>query len=168
MIEPYAKILPFYDATTKQRHRREYRMNDHYSVDDWIAPQNLLIPFQILRNNRINAITELALYDIDDVLQYNLLTITETGQTYIKTVYKDGVPFNVIVYLAQKDLTIDIDCGQYYYKVSDGVQTWYSEIFTVHAFNGIKDNSDVISGGEIIGVGILRPEPIEILTRKKP
>lgn len=167
MIEPYFKILPFYDSVSKQRHRREYRMDDRYSVDDWIAPQNLLLPFQILRNNRINAVTEFALYGVDDVLEYNLLTVAVSGQLRLKTVYKDGTPFNVIMYLAQKDLTIDISCGQYYYKVSDGVQTWYSEIFTVKAFDGIKDNKEVISGDDIIGVGILKPEPIDILTSKK-
>lgn len=166
MIEPYFKILPFYDATSKQRHRREYRMNDRFSVDDWIAPQNLLIPFQILRNNRINAIIEFALYGVDDTLEYNLLLVVPSGQMTIKTVYKEGVPFNEIIYFAQKDLTIDISCGQYYYKVSDGVQTWYSEIFTVKAFDGIKDNKEVVLGTDVIGVEIDLPLPVDVLTRK--
>lgn len=165
MIEPYFKILPFYDATIKQRHRREYRMNDRFSVDDWIAPQNLLIPFQILRNNRINAITEFALYSVDDVLEYNLLTVVISGQLKLKTIYKEGVPFNVIIYLAQKDLTIDISCGQYYYKVSDSVQTWYSEIFTVKAFDGLKDSKEMITGTDITGIDAVIP--ISILTRKQ-
>ena len=164
MIEPYAKILPFYDSTSKQRHRREYRMNDRFTFE-WIAPHNILLPFQILRNNRINAVSEFALYDVDDVLQYNLLTVAVSGQLRLKTVYKNGTPYNVIMYLAQKDLTIDITCGQYYYKVSDGVQTWYSEVFTVHAFDGEKDNKELISGNDIIG--ILKPEPIDVLTSKK-
>ena len=165
MIEPYFKILPFYDATIKQRHRREYRMNDRYSVDDWIAPQNLLIPFQILRNNRINAITEFALYGVDDTLEYNLLLVVPSGQMAIKTVYKDGVPYNEIIYFAQKDLTIDISCGQYYYKVSDGSQTWYSEVFTVKAFDGVKDETDIITAGDLTGVSA--PDPISILTSKR-
>lgn len=165
MIEPYFKILPFYDATSKQRHRREYRMNDRFSVDDWIAPQNLLLPFQILRNNRINAITEFALYGVDDTLEYNLLLVVPYGQMAIKTVYKDGVPFNEIIYFAQKDLTIDISCGQYYYKVSDGVQTWYSEIFTVKAFDGVKDETDIITAGDLTGISV--PDPISILTSKR-
>ena len=165
MIEPYFKILPFYDATSKQRHRREYRMNDRFSVDDWIAPQNLLLPFQILRNNRINAITEFALYGVDDTLEYNLLLVVPSGQMVIKTVYKDGVPYNEIIYFAQKDLTIDISCGQYYYKVSDGIQTWYSEIFTVKAFDGVKDETDIITAGDLTGVSA--PDPISILTSKR-
>ena len=165
MIEPYFKILPFYDATIKQRHRREYRMNDRYSVDDWIAPQNLLIPFQILRNNRINAITEFALYGVDDTLEYNLLLVVPSGQMAIKTVYKDGVPYNEIIYFAQKDLTIDISCGQYYYKVSDGSQTWYPEVFTVKAFDGVKDETDIITAGDLTGVSA--PDPISILTSKR-
>lgn len=165
MIEPYFKILPFRDTVAKQRHRCEYRMNDRYSVDDWIAPQNLLIPFQILRNNRINAITEFALYGVDDTLEYNLLLVVPSGQMAIKTVYKDGVPFNEIIYFAQKDLTIDISCGQYYYKVSDGVQTWYSEIFTVKAFDGVKDETDIITAGDLTGVST--PDPISILTSKR-
>ena len=165
MIEPYFKILPFYDATSKQRHRREYRMNDRFSVDDWIAPQNLLIPFQILRNNRINAIIEFALYGVDDALEYNLLLVVPSGQITIKTVYKDGLPFNEIIYFAQKDLTIDISCGQYYYKVSDGIQTWYSEIFTVKAFDGVKDEKDIITAGDLTGVSA--PDPISILTSKR-
>lgn len=165
MIEPYFKILPFYDATSKQRHRREYRMGDRYSVDDWIAPQNLLIPFQILRNNRINAITEFSLYGVDDTLEYNLLLVVPSGQLKIKTVYKQGVPFNSIIYFAQKDLTIDISCGQYYYKVSDGVQTWYSEIFTVKAFDGVKDEKEIITAVDITGISA--PEPIDILTSKR-
>lgn len=165
MIEPYFKILPFYDSVSKQRHRREYRMDDRYSVDDWIAPQNLLIPFQILRNNRINAITEFSLYGVDDTLEYNLLLVVPSGQMKIKTVYKQGVPFNSIIYFAQKDLTIDISCGQYYYKVSDGVQTWYSEIFTVKAFDGVKDKKEIITAGDITGISA--PEPIDILTSKR-
>ena len=31
MIENYAKILPFYDSVSKQFHRREYRLDDHYT-----------------------------------------------------------------------------------------------------------------------------------------
>jgi hypothetical protein len=112
-------------------------------------------------------VTEFALYGVDDVLEYNLLTVTTSGQLRLKTVYKEGVPFNVIMYFAQKDLTIDISCGQYYYKVSDGIQTWYSEIFTVKAFDGVKDVKEVITGNDIIGIGILKPEPIDVLTSKK-
>lgn len=165
MIEPYFKILPFYDTVEKQRYRRDFIDGDRFTVDDWIAPHNLLLPFQILRNNRVNAITEFALYSFDDTHEYNLLSLIVTGQLRIKTVYKAGIAYNAIVYYAQKELSIDISCGQYYYRVSDGIETWYSEIFTVKAFDGLKDENEIITGSEITGLST--PTPLEILTSKK-
>ena len=161
MIDAYSKILPFYDDTVKQFHRREYRMAD-LTTFKWIAPRNLLIPFQILRHSRYNTLTEFSLYDTNDVLQYNLLTFAPSGSTSLKTVVMDGHPFDVITYFAQKPFTVNVTCGQYYYKVSDGVETWYSEVFTVEAFDGEYDSPKIINGGQLDG--IFRPEPIDILT----
>lgn len=161
MIDAYAKILPFYDDVDKQYHRREYRLGDKTTVK-WIAPRDLLLPFQILRTNRVATLTDFALYDANDVIQYNLLTFAPTGCWSIKTVFKSGAPFDVITYFANKRFAVDVDCGQYYYKVSDGVQTWYSELITVEAFDGECDSRDIITIDDIIGID--KPEPIELLT----
>lgn len=161
MIDAYAKILPFYDDVDKQYHRREYRLGDKTTVK-WIAPRDLIIPFQILRTNRVATLTEFALYDANDVIQYNLLTFAPTGCWSIKTVFKSGTAFDVITYFANKRFVVDVDCGQYYYKVSDGVQTWYSELMTVEAFDGECDSGDIITIDDIIGID--KPEPIELLT----
>jgi len=161
MIDAYAKILPFYDDVDKQYHRREYRLGDKTTVK-WIAPRDLLLPFQILRTNRVATLTEFSLYDANDVLQYNLLTFTPSGSWSIKTVFRSGTAFDVITYFASKRFAVDVDCGQYYYKVSDGVQTWYSELITVEAFDGECDSRKLITDNDITGID--SPNPIEILT----
>lgn len=162
MIENYAKILPFYDSVSKQFHRREYRMDDHYTFH-WIAPHNLLLPFQLQRQNRPDTITEFALYDINDVVQYDLLTYVVSGQTNLKTVTNNGVPADIFTYFANKPLTSDIDCGQYYYKVSDGIDTWYSEVITVEAFDGEYDSADIINGTDL---DIEIQTPLDIIRKK--
>lgn len=162
MIESYAKILPFYDDVDKQFHRREYRLDDHYTFK-WIAPRNLLIPFQIARANRPNTITEFGLYDINDNLQYNLLNYVASGQFTIKTVVEKAIPLDIIIFYGSKELISDIDCDQYFYKVSDGIETWYSEIMTVEAFDGEFETADIIDGTDL---NIEIQTPLDIIRKK--
>jgi len=162
MIEPHPKILPFYDAVVKQFHRREYRLSDVTSWE-WISPKNTLVGFQIPRANRVNAITEFALYGLDDVLEYNLLSLIVSGQLSIRTAVNAGGAVNIITYFANRELTQDIPCGKYYYKVSDGVETWYSEVITVRDFDGEFDTAQIIS----VSTGVLeivKPTPMEIMS----
>ena len=165
MIEPFVRILPFYDTVEKQFHRREYRLSDSTSWE-WVAPRNVLIPFQIPRENRINAITQFGLYNLDDVLEYDLLTLIVSGQLTIRTAINATGAVNIITYFAKRELTSDIPCGKYYYKVSDGVDSWYSEVITVHDFDGEFDTNRFIDGSSL---DIIKPAPIELtsnLSRK--
>lgn len=71
--------------------------------------------------------TLLEIYTKDDVLVGNY---TATAlQLGLVAVERQG--YDVIVFPADFKIAQEMDNGQYYAKLSDGVHTWYSEIFTV-------------------------------------
>ena len=145
MIEDYLKLpLAWYDSVTKQQYKRTGSVNDHITAE-LINPKNIIIPFQIRRRTRPNEITTFELYTKDGVLDTDLTSIAPSGNLYIKTL--TGSVYDYICYENFSELTSNIDCGQYYIKISDSVDTWYSDLITVY-------DEEFDFGGEIlIGTG---------------
>jgi len=130
MIENYNKLpLPFYDTVEKQVYKRVGSFGDSITAQ-LVNPKNIILPFQIKRQNRYNEVSTFELYDKDGVLLLDLTTVSPSGNLYIKTLTGSG--FDYICYENFSELTSDLDCGQCYIKLSDGVQTWYSELITVY------------------------------------
>ena len=129
MIENYLKLpLAWYDTTDKQQYKRVGSVGDYITVE-LINPKNMILPFQIRRKTRSNEVTTFELYTRDGVLDTNLTTITGSN-LYIKTLTGSG--YDYIIYENFVELTTNLDCGQYYIKISDGVETWYSDLITVY------------------------------------
>lgn len=118
-------VLPWYNSLDEQNSRKNYSYGDIYPL---FAEANKLLPFQIIRETRTNAISFVRLYDktgklIEEITQ----PIIEAG---LQIVRFEQLGYDVIVYPALFPLSINQLDGIYYMTLSDGVQTWYSEMFT--------------------------------------
>lgn len=118
-------VLPFYTDIQLQNHRRSYAYGNIYPL---FAPANLLLPFQIMRATREVTDITVMLYEKDGTFVRDIsLNMAESGLTTKRfTAY--GV--DLIIYPAEIPMPLVQFDGQYYITLSDGVQTWYSEIFT--------------------------------------
>ena len=119
-------VLPFYTDINQQNHRLSYAFGAIYPL---FAPANFLLPFQIMRATRGNAISRVRLYDkngalVQDITQY----MKDVG---LQIVRFSNLGYDIIVFPANFPLPTNMFDGVYYLTLSDGVQTWYSEMFTV-------------------------------------
>lgn len=119
-------VLPFYTSIDEQNHRKSYAYGKIYPL---FAPADMLLPFQIIRNTRANDVTSVVLYDktgkqVSDITTY----MKETG---LQIVRFQSLRYDVILYPSILPMPLNQLDGIYYMTLSDGVQTWYSEMFTV-------------------------------------
>ena len=119
-------VLPFYTDIEQQNHRKSYAFGAIYPL---FAPANFLLPFQIMRPTCGNAITRVRLYDrngnlIEDLTQ----NMKDVG---LQIVRFQALGYDVIVFPAILPMSTNMFDGIHYLTISDGVQTWYSEMFTI-------------------------------------
>lgn len=118
-------VLPFYPQISEQNHRKSYAYGQIYPL---FAPANFLLPFQIIRNTRTNSVTSVILYDKTGAQVADITSLAnDAGLQIVKFT---SLGYDVIVYPANLPLALNQADGIYYLKLSDGVQTWYSEMFT--------------------------------------
>lgn len=116
--------FPWYDDISKQNHRRDYAFGNIFPL---ITPNNRLLPFQLRRNSRSASVTSVILRNIAGRQMYDITeAIKETGLT-IRSF--DG--YDLIIYPGNIPMAISMRNGYYYAEMSDGVETWYSEVFDV-------------------------------------
>lgn len=119
-------VLPWYNNLSEQNHRKSYAYGAIYPL---IAPANILLPFQIMRPTRSNGITSVILLDKTGTTVANITqSMIEAG---LQVVRFQTLGYDVILYPANLPMPINMLDGIYYMRLSDGVQTWYSEMFTV-------------------------------------
>ena len=119
-------VLPWYTSIEQQNHRKSYAYGQIYPL---FAPADRLLPFQIIRNTRSNSVTSVILYDKTGKQIANITTyMRETG---LQVVRFQSLGYDVILYPAILPMPLNQFDGIYYLRLSDGVQTWYSEMFTV-------------------------------------
>lgn len=119
-------VLPWYQSLDEQNHRKTYSYGDVYPL---FTPLNMLLPFQIVRPHRTNGLNYFRIYKIDGTQVADLTTqIAETGLSIVPFA---ALGYDVIVYTAILPLIWSSAEGQYYAQLSDGAQTWYSEVFTL-------------------------------------
>ena len=119
-------VLPWYNTLGEQNHRKSYAYGAIYPL---IAPANILLPFQIMRTTRSNGITSVMLLDKTGTTVANITQpMIEAG---LQIVRFQTLGYDVILYPATLPMPINMLDGIYYMRLSDGVQTWYSEMFTV-------------------------------------
>ena len=118
-------VLPWYNTLGEQNHRKSYAYGAIYPL---IAPANILLPFQIMRSTRSNGITSVVLYDKTGATVADITSsMIEAG---LQVVRFQTLGYDVILYPATLPMPINMLDGIYYMRLSDGVQTWYSEMFT--------------------------------------
>lgn len=119
-------VLPWYNSLSEQNHRKSYAYGAIYPL---IAPADILLPFQIMRTTRSNGITSVMLLDKSGTTVANITQpMIEAG---LQVVRFQTLGYDVILYPATLPMPINMLDGIYYMRLSDGVQTWYSEMFTV-------------------------------------
>ena len=119
-------VLPFYTSIDEQNHRKSYAYGKIYPL---FAPADMLLPFQIIRDTRANDVTSVVLYDKTGKQVADITTnMKETG---LQIVRFQSLGYDVILYPSILPMPLNQLDGIYYMTLSDGVQTWYSDMFTV-------------------------------------
>lgn len=119
-------VLPWYTSINEQNHRKSYAYGAIYPL---FATADRLLPFQIMRNTRSNNVTSVVLYEKTGKQVANITTyMKETG---LQIVRFQTLGYDVILYPSILPMPLNQLDGIYYMTLSDGVQTWYSEMFTV-------------------------------------
>ena len=119
-------VLPWYSDIKYQNHLKTYAYGNIYPL---FTPARTLLPFQIIRSTRANAITGVNLYTKTGTLFLDITTqIIETG-LQIKAFPALGI--DVIVNPGILPMAINMPEGIYYATITDGVETWFSDMFTV-------------------------------------
>lgn len=118
--------LPWYTSIDQQNHRMSYAYGNVYPL---YTRARTVLPFQVVRPHRNNNITSVQLYSFDGVLVANITErMIETG---LRVIPFTDYGYDVIVYYGLLPiLDVQYD-GRYYAVMSDGVDTWYSEVWTV-------------------------------------
>ena len=149
-------IFCWYDNIEKQNYQKNW-CNGDFQTAPLITPHNKLLPFQIKR----------AAYNVDtDDLTWIMINVV-TGETvdlkallpadfttlYIRTTGE----VDYIVYDATQSFNIYLTGGYWYSVMSDGLQTWYSEVFMIGCFVDPADAGTVI-GIDEMGGGLIIEE----------
>ena len=120
-------VLPWYTSIEQQNARKWWAYNRVYPL---FTPALFMLPFQILRTHRSGTtISSFRVYTKAGVLVGNYTQAIKDAGITIKQFTSLG--YDVIVFGGQMPVFTQFADGQYYAVISDGTQTWYSEIFTV-------------------------------------
>ena len=120
-------VLPWYTSIEQQNARKWWAYNRVYPL---FTPALFMLPFQILRTHRSGTtISSFRVYTKAGVLVGNYTQAIRDAGITIKQFTSLG--YDVIVFGGQMPVFTKFADGQYYAAISDGTQTWYSEIFTV-------------------------------------
>ena len=119
-------VIPFVDELEQQSHRRGYAYGAIYPI---YVPQGMFVPFQICRNTRVNGISYVRLFKADGTQVATITSEMNDAGLMIKRYQSYG--YDTIIFPAIVPMQVMNEIGQYYISISDGVQVWYSDIFTV-------------------------------------
>lgn len=118
-------VLPWYTSIEQQNARKWWVYDRIYPL---FTPATFMPPFQIMREHRSwTTITQFRVYKKDGTLVGTFTQQLNEAGVYFKT-FGD---YDVIVFPGRFPVFTAFDNGQYYATISDGTQTWYSEVFTV-------------------------------------
>ena len=119
-------ILPFYTSLEKQNHRKDYAYGNIFCLP---CPDRKIIPFQIIRETSLNPITSVLLKTLSGTTFLNITANMVSTGLSVWTNSTDG--YDVIIYPGILPMAITTPEGRYYVEITDGVNTWYSEVFTI-------------------------------------
>lgn len=120
-------VLPWY-ASIEQQNARKWWVYDR--VYPLFTQAGFMLPFQILRPHRVgNTITLFEVYTAEGTFIGDYTTEINNMGITVKPFAALG--YDVIVFAGQLPVFPSMLNGQYYAVLSDGTDTWYSEVFTV-------------------------------------
>jgi hypothetical protein len=120
-------ILPFYGDINQQDYKKFQSFGEVYPL---VSEKARLLPFQIRRDTRTNAITKLNLINYSTGASINILAESFGAGLNLKRFESDGYDL-LINSSALIFPTLQMIAGQYYLEIGDGVENWFSEVFTV-------------------------------------
>lgn len=124
MTNSSLNILAWYDTKGKQDHRRWWSYGE---VHPMVTEFNHIPNFQMVRAQTGAAITELALVRLDDASEVDVLALATSLGLEVAT-FTD---YDLIIYPDLLPLGLNIDYGVYYLRMSDGIDTWESDVFSM-------------------------------------
>ena len=119
-------VLPFYTSVDKQDHRKDYAFSEMFKN---LCPHKFILPFQIIRSTRVNPIQSIKLKGHDFNFDENITEEAGTQGLSVKAYPDKG--YDVIKYPGYLPLSFETPEGLYYVEISDGVDTWFSDVFNI-------------------------------------
>ena len=122
-------IFPIYRNITDQHHRKDGmigELNDVSKAPLW-CPKTRLLPFQFRQPSTWRTLTSIMLVPYGSTSGTEIISDIPYGELTYDTA--DG--YSYCTYYGSENLTEELECGTYYLRMYDGVNTWYSEVFTV-------------------------------------
>lgn len=117
--------LPWYTNIAEQHHRLSYSYGDIYPL---FTLANTMLPFQVIRQHRAQQIQSVMLYTADGTQSWDV-TAQVVPNLQLYSFADHG--YDVIVFGGSLPVFNNQLSGQYYATMSDGIQTWFSEVWTV-------------------------------------
>ena len=123
-------ILPLYESRAKQNHKKDYSFGEIYPL---ITPHKFILPFQKIRATRPDPV-ELVVAKIFNVRDEEILDVSDQMRATGLVINRYAqFGFDVIIYPGVNQMDIELEVGTYYLELSDGTQTFYSEVFNMVA-----------------------------------
>ena len=119
--------MPWYTSIDQQNARKWWIYGRVYPL---FTPAGFLLPFQIMRTQNYGTVlTGFKIYTKDGVLLGDYLQQLRDAGMVVKSFSSLG--YDIIVYPGTLPIFTQMSNGQYYAVITDSVNTFYSEIFTV-------------------------------------
>lgn len=126
LINNNFSVLPFYTSLDNQDYKKVYSYGVSKPV---ISRKQALPPFQIIRDHIDDQITRFDIVDSKGVVLDILPSMIEAG---LKIIEYENKGYDVIMYASDFIFPkLILETGVYYAIISDGVNTWYSDVFKV-------------------------------------
>lgn len=125
-LEPNYSVLPWYNTADWQNAKKWWVYGKIYPL---YTPAKYMLPFQILRPHRSNALTSFRVYKDDGTLVGEFISSLSTTSLHIKS-FTD-LALDVIVFDGIMPVFQSMANGRYFATLSDGIDTWTSDVFTV-------------------------------------
>lgn len=121
-------VLPWYLSLDEQNHRKSYAFGNVYPL---FTPKDRMLPFQITRDSSAGTLATVTaeMYRKNGTLFANIGTqLKESGLSLVKF---PAMGYDIFVYPGNFQMPLSTPPGMYYVVLTDGVDVWYSDIFTV-------------------------------------
>lgn len=120
-------VLPWYGSLAEQQAKKSYAYGEVYPL---YAPADFFLPFQLIRKTRTNEIRSFKVVNANTnaVIADYTEHVKDAG---LQIVRFENLGYDVILFPAYMPMPLNQFDGRYYFTMSDGVETWYSEVITV-------------------------------------